>query len=104
MRFAPPPVPLTLALVMGTATPLTAQAELAGNIGVHSKYLLRGIGLENDNTAVQGGIDYTHESGFYAGWWGSNLGYSYNTNTGRIRTATASRMTSMPVSPVPWAT
>lgn len=72
-------VPLTLAMVMGTAMPLTAQAELAGNIGVHSKYLLRGIGLENDNTAVQGGIDYTNESGFYAGWWGSNLGYSYNT-------------------------
>lgn len=75
-------VPLTLAMVMGTAMPLTAQAELSGNIGVHSMYLLRGIGKENENTAVQGGLDYSHESGFYAGWWGSNLGYSYDVNVG----------------------
>ena len=67
---------VTLALSAGAA-----QADLAGNIGVHSKYLLRGIGLENDNTAVQGGVDYTHESGFYAGWWGSNLGYTYDAGT-----------------------
>ncbi len=65
-----------IGLAVALALPMAAaHADLAGNIGVHSKYLLRGIGLENDNTAVQGGIDYTHESGFYAGWWGSNLGY-----------------------------
>jgi uncharacterized protein (TIGR02001 family) len=62
--------------------PTAAQADLSGNIGVHSKYLLRGIGVENDATAVQGGIDYSHDSGFYAGWWGSNLGYTYDRNVG----------------------
>lgn len=73
------PLGLAVSLAIATAlTPTTALADLSGNIGVHSKYLLRGIGLENDNTAVQGGVDYTHESGFYAGWWGSNLGYSYD--------------------------
>lgn len=56
--------------------------KLTGNIGVHSMYLLRGIGRENDNTAVQGGIDYSNANGFYAGWWGSNLGYSYDASTG----------------------
>lgn len=70
-----------LAVVLGLPM-AAAHADLAGNIGVHSKYLLRGIGMENDNTAVQGGVDYTHDSGFYAGWWGSNLGYSYDSDGG----------------------
>ena len=76
--------PLVAAAFMSLAglIPALAQADLAGNIGVHSKYLLRGIGMENDNTAVQGGLDYTHDSGFYAGWWGSNLGYSYDADGG----------------------
>lgn len=61
----------------GTAMlPATASADLSGNIGVHSMYLLRGIGVENNGATVQGGLDYSHESGLYAGWWGSNLGYS----------------------------
>ncbi|MDY6942312.1 MAG: TorF family putative porin [Pseudomonadota bacterium] len=56
-----------------------AHAELSGNIGVYSKYVLRGItaAAENSNTAVQGGLDYAHDSGFYAGWWASNLDYTY---------------------------
>jgi len=66
-------------------TPVTAQAAgdtFTGNIGIHSKYLLRGIGEEAPDGAVQGGLDYTKAGGtfdgFYAGWWFSNLGYSYD--------------------------
>lgn len=73
--------PLALAVSLAGATafaPTAANAELSGNIGVHSKYLLRGIFEENDDTAVQGGLDYSNESGFYAGWWASNLGYTYD--------------------------
>jgi uncharacterized protein (TIGR02001 family) len=66
--------------VAGLAAPLAAQAELTGNINVVSKYVLRGItsgpGSENNNAAVQGGFDYSHESGIYAGYWGSSLGYT----------------------------
>ena len=73
--------------VAGMAAPLAAQAEdapaspLTGNINVVSKYVLRGITLnpENSNTAVQGGFDYSHESGLYAGYWGSNLSYTTDT-------------------------
>ncbi|ALP54407.1 hypothetical protein Tel_15330 [Candidatus Tenderia electrophaga] len=54
--------------------PVTAQAEISGNIGVVSEYLFRG-GYENNGTAVQGGIDYSHDSGLYVGYWGSNLDY-----------------------------
>jgi uncharacterized protein (TIGR02001 family) len=63
--------------VAGLCAPL-AHADVTGNINVVSKYVLRGItnNAENDNTAVQGGFDYTHSSGFYAGYWGSNLDYT----------------------------
>lgn len=75
----------TAALALAPA----AHADLTGNVNVVSKYVLRGItspATENDGAAVQGGFDYSHSSGFYAGYWGSSLSYasSYSTpvNTG----------------------
>lgn len=61
---------------MMAATP--AHAEMSGNIGVFSKYVLRGIAEENTGAAVQGGLDYANDSGFYLGWWGSSLSYTYD--------------------------
>lgn len=55
--------------------------EFSGNIGVYSKYALRGIttpASESDRAALQGGLDYVHDSGFYAGWWASSLDYTYS--------------------------
>jgi uncharacterized protein (TIGR02001 family) len=68
-------------LALGALTP--AHAELTGNINAVSKYVLRGItnNAENDNTTIQGGIDYNHSSGLYAGYWGSNLDYSSFSST-----------------------
>ncbi len=54
------------------ALSMNAQAELSGNIGVVSKYMFRGS-EESYFPALQGGLDYSHESGFYAGWWASSL-------------------------------
>ena len=76
-KITPVALATTLAL-SGLAAPIVANAELSGNIGVHSKYLLRGIFEENSGTAVQGGFDWSDDSGFYLGYWGSNLGYSYD--------------------------
>lgn len=64
-------------MVASSAMPTIASAEISGNIGVYSQYLLRG-GVESDSPVLQGGLDYAHESGFYAGWWASNLGYGYD--------------------------
>jgi uncharacterized protein (TIGR02001 family) len=52
--------------------------KVSGTIGVVSEYILRGntASPENDNAAVQGGLEYSHVSGLYAGYWGSTLGYS----------------------------
>ncbi|WP_216936107.1 MULTISPECIES: TorF family putative porin [unclassified Acinetobacter] len=73
---------LSLAL-LGAASSFTfaeepaAEHTVSGNISVLSSYNLRGITNtpENKNATLQGGLDYNHASGFYAGWWGSTLDY-----------------------------
>ena len=68
------------------AAPLIVSAGVTGNIGVFSDYVLRGItkgGTEGNGPVAQGGFDYAGDSGIYAGYWGSNLGYSDgSTSTG----------------------
>jgi len=60
------------AAVMGLSS--IAQAELSANIGATSNYVFRGVSASGDDAAISGGIDYGHESGFYAGTWASSLG------------------------------
>lgn len=57
-----------------------AMAGVTGNVGAVSNYLFRGVeqSLTSD-PAVQGGMDWSHESGFYAGTWISNTEFvGYN--------------------------
>ena len=42
------------------------------NLGLYSEYMFRGVAL-SDGPAIQGGADYGHSSGFYAGTWFSNI-------------------------------
>lgn len=73
---------LATALAMATVStaamvPTIASAnEVTGNISVLSSYILRGntSAPENTGATLQGGLDYTNESGLYAGWWTSTLG------------------------------
>ena len=72
-----------VAMAAVTTVPNVAMAnEITGNIGVLSSYNLRGItnAPENESVTLQGGLDYAHESGFYAGWWTSTLGDAYPDN------------------------
>lgn len=66
-----------LFLLAGIAT---AQAEVTGNLGVVSDYRYRGISQTQNSVAVQGGVDYTHASGFYAGNWNSSVSSQLYTN------------------------
>ena len=50
-----------------------AESPLTANVGVTSNYVWRGQAQANDNSAVSGGIDYAHDSGFYVGGWWSSL-------------------------------
>ena len=50
-----------------------AESPLTANVGVASNYIWRGATQTDDASAVSGGIDYAHASGFYAGLWTSNV-------------------------------
>ncbi len=50
-----------------------AQAGLSANIGATSNYLWRGVTQTDDGAAVSGGLDWSHDSGFYLGTWVSNV-------------------------------
>ena len=61
------------------AAPALAQEEppkavtVSGNVALVSDYRFRGVSQSDKQIALQGGITVTHESGVYAGAWGSNL-------------------------------
>jgi uncharacterized protein (TIGR02001 family) len=48
---------------------------LTGNVGLYSQYIFRGLTQTNKEPALQGGFDYSHSSGFYAGVWASNISW-----------------------------
>lgn len=43
------------------------------NVGVVSDYLFRGVSQTRGGAALQGGVDYSHSSGLYAGVWASTI-------------------------------
>jgi uncharacterized protein (TIGR02001 family) len=51
-----------------------AQADVTSTFTLTSDYDFRGISQTGEEPAVQLSIDYSHESGIYAGVWGSNVG------------------------------
>ncbi len=72
-----------IAAAVVLASPLFAAAADApasehgftGNLTLASEYVYRGIGQTNRKPALQGGFDYAHASGLYAGVWGSNISW-----------------------------
>ncbi|WP_324780093.1 TorF family putative porin [Thiobacillus sedimenti] len=61
----------TFAIADEPASPHT----LTANVGLTSNYVFRGISQTQGEPAIQGGLDYSHASGFYLGTWGSNVGW-----------------------------
>lgn len=59
------------------AAPAEAKSPhtLTGNAGIFSQYIFRGLTQTNGKPALQGGLDYSHESGLYAGTWLSNISW-----------------------------
>lgn len=51
----------------------TAPVTVSGSVAMVSDYRFRGVSMTDRGMAVQGGISVSHESGAYAGVWGSNL-------------------------------
>src|SRR2546428_8834875 len=55
------------------AAQATAPSPLTGNATLLTDYRFRGISQTFGKFAYQGGFDYAHPSGFYAGNWNSNV-------------------------------
>jgi uncharacterized protein (TIGR02001 family) len=65
---------LSSPLIAVAAEP-TPEHSFSGNFTIASEYIYRGIGQTNRKPALQGGFDYAHSSGLYAGIWGSNVSW-----------------------------
>src|SRR3954465_15870571 len=63
------------ALVSAQTTPAAAPppSPVTGNMALVSEYRFRGIDQTFGKPAIQGGVDYSHESGIYLGNWNSNV-------------------------------
>lgn len=70
----------TIAALIGGLTIASAQAAFTGNLGATSNYLWRGVTQTSDAAAVQGGLDYAHDSGLYVGTWASNVDFGDGTS------------------------
>ena len=67
---------LVAALASAFAMPAMAgDFTPSSNVSLVNDYLYRGISQTGGDPAIQGGLDYTHSSGFYLGTWGSNVGW-----------------------------
>jgi uncharacterized protein (TIGR02001 family) len=72
---------LVAATVAATLAPSVAAAAdasphtITGNVGLFSQYIFRGLTQTDTEPALQGGFDYAHSGGFYAGTWGSNVSW-----------------------------
>jgi len=56
--------------------------HFTANVGVYSNYVFRGLTQTGENPAVQGGFDYSHDSGIYVGTWASNISWFSDLNPG----------------------
>ncbi|MDC6166215.1 TorF family putative porin [Paucibacter sp. XJ19-41] len=73
----------TLLLAVQSHAQTPPEHTLTGNVGLVSDYRFRGISQTWRQPAIQGGLDYAHSSGAYAGVWASNVsGNSYNNGAG----------------------
>ena len=68
-------IPLAAA-VAAALTSGVASAEVTGNAAITNNYIWRGVTQTSDQAAGQGGVDWGHGSGLYAGTWLSNVDFS----------------------------
>lgn len=52
-----------------------AGAAVSGTLALTTDYLFRGVSQTNQRPALQGGAEYAHDGGLYAGVWGSNVSW-----------------------------
>lgn len=68
----------TLYQLLGCITYLFAcnsYANFTGNVTLASDYLFNGVSQTQEDPALQAGLNWNHDSGFYLGVWGSNVDF-----------------------------
>ena len=68
-------VGLTVSNFAAAAEEPASPHSFTGNVGLFSQYVFRGLAQTNEEVALQGGFDYSHSVGIYAGLWGSNISW-----------------------------
>lgn len=63
------------AAAIAADAPAASPHTFTGNVGFATEYLYRGIAQTRGKPALQGGFDYSHASGLYAGVWGSTISW-----------------------------
>ncbi len=69
---------LTAAILAALPFVGSAHAEdspVSANVALVTDYAFRGFSQTDERAALQGGFDYAHASGLYAGVWGSNVSW-----------------------------
>lgn len=61
--------------------PLSAMAGVSAELSLVSDYRYNGVSQTDKGAALQGSLDYAHDSGVYAGTWASNLDYGSGDDT-----------------------
>ncbi len=87
------PAAVTSALLLGAGLAQAQSAEgedkgmeessahsISANITLASDYTFRGISQTDEKPAIQGGLDYAHETGIYIGTWWSNVNFDEASN------------------------
>lgn len=69
------------AVVLLALTPAAAFAGTSGSVALTSDYLFRGVSQTNQEPALQAGLEFATDSGFYVGTWGSNVSWLSDVST-----------------------
>ncbi len=72
---------LSFADTVAPAAEPTSPHTFTYNVGLYSQYIFRGLTQTGEKPAIQGGVDYAHSSGFYAGAWASNISWLEDNST-----------------------
>ena len=78
----------TSSAAFAQTAPAAPESTLGYNVGVVSEYRYRGIAQTRGDAALQGGVDYAHSNGFYAGAWGSTIKWIKDNSANAAPTAT----------------
>ncbi len=68
-------ISLTLLSTTVSTSTFANDNEISANVTLATDYVWRGVTQTNENPAIQGGLDWSGDNGFYVGTWASNVDF-----------------------------